>query len=141
MNRGDYIAMLASWEFSPPVVVGLIVTAAIYQRGWLTLRRRGAVQFTKLHLASFLLGLGTIFIALQSPLDAFGALSLQVHMVQHLLLMIFAPPLLLLSAPQLPLLAGMPAWFHEWIGPFARWHPLRATNQHRDRNRFTKGAP
>ena len=42
-----------------------------------------------------------------SPLHAFGAQLLQAHMVQHLLLMMVAPPLLWLGTPLLPLLQGL----------------------------------
>ena len=47
-------------------------------------------------------------------------------MVQHLLLMIVAPPLILLAAPQLPMLTGLPVWLLDWFGPFARWQRLQA---------------
>ncbi len=76
-----------------------------------------------------MLGLAVVLIAIQSPLDTFGAFSLQVHMVQHLLLMLVAAPLILLSAPRSPLLTAMPGWFHEWLAPFARWRLPRAVLQ------------
>ena len=40
-------------------------------------------------------------------------------MVQHLLLMMVAPPLLLLGAPIVPLLRGLPRWAaRDALGPF-----------------------
>jgi putative membrane protein len=51
---------------------------------------------------------------------------LTVHMIQHLLLMTFAPPLILLSAPVMPLLHGLPLHFVQVvIGPLFRWPPLQ----------------
>src|SRR5262249_18740289 len=54
------------------------------------------------------------------------ALLLQVHMVQHLLLMMVAPPLLWLGAPLFPLLRGLPPPIRTyWIAPLFRSRPLR----------------
>src|SRR2546427_7455547 len=39
-------------------------------------------------------GLLALFLALASPLDALAELLLQVHMIQHLVLMMVVPPLL-----------------------------------------------
>lgn len=48
-------------------------------------------------------------------------------MVQHLLLTMIAPPLLLLGAPQLPLLVGLPRRFvSQALGPFLNWPLLKA---------------
>ena len=43
---------------------------------------------------AFLGGMGALLLALASPLDAFADLLLQLHMVQHWLLMMVAPPLI-----------------------------------------------
>ena len=59
-----------------------------------------------------------VFLAIASPLDAFAGLLLQVHMVQHLFLMLLAPPLILAGAPYLPILSGLPRVFtREVLGP------------------------
>jgi caa3-type cytochrome oxidase assembly factor Caa3/CtaG len=53
-------------------------------------------------------------------------LLLQVHMIQHLLLMMVAPPLILAGAPYLPILSGLPRVFaREVVGPFLIWTPLK----------------
>jgi putative membrane protein len=52
-----------------------------------------------------------LWLAIGSPLEALDDASLVAHMIQHLLLMIAAPPLLLLGAPAIPLLHGLPQWF------------------------------
>jgi cytochrome c oxidase assembly factor CtaG len=68
----------------------------------------------------------TLWFAIASPLDAFSGLLLSAHMVQHLLLMSVAPPLILLGAPFLPLLRGLPRTFaREGVGPFLTWPALR----------------
>ncbi|MFM8764238.1 MAG: cytochrome c oxidase assembly protein, partial [Spartobacteria bacterium] len=56
---------------------------------------------------------------LASPLDAFASWLLSVHMVQHLLLTMVAPPLILQGAPFLPMLSGLPRRFvRSGLGPF-----------------------
>ena len=59
----------------------------------------------------FLLGLAIIWLAIGSPLDGFADALLSAHMVEHLLLMSFVPPLLLLGYPAVPLLRGLPRAF------------------------------
>src|SRR5262249_32271743 len=78
------------------------------------------------HLAAFLGGLAVIYLALASPLEPFAALLLQVHMVQHLLLMMVAPPLLWLGVPLFPLLRGLPRPVRVyWVAPLLSSPPLR----------------
>jgi cytochrome c oxidase assembly factor CtaG len=99
-------AVLSSWTFQPALALGLLLVAVLYGRGWAVLRRQMPARFPVWRLASFLAGLGTIFVAVASPLDAFAGLLLSVHMTQHLLLMLAAPPLLLLGAPPVVLPHG-----------------------------------
>src|SRR6202043_4124910 len=64
--------------------------------------------------------------ALASPIEPFSFFFLQVHMLQHLLLMMVAPPLLWLGAPLFPLLRGLPPPIRTlWIAPLFRSPALR----------------
>lgn len=120
-------ALLRSWPLDPWVVVPLLGAAAIYLRGWYSLRDRGARRFGPRQLYCFLGGIGALFLALASPIEAFSSLMLRIHMAQHLLLMVVAPPLLWLGAPLLPVLRGLPADVRSyWVGPFFRLACLRA---------------
>src|SRR5207244_6794919 len=111
-------AFLRSWPFDPWLLIALVVCAGIYLRGWLVLRRRDARRWHGGHAAAFLGGLAAIYLALASPIEPFAALLLQVHMVQHLLLMMAAPPLIWLGEPLFPLLAGLPRPIRTyWIAP------------------------
>ncbi|TFW09764.1 cytochrome c oxidase assembly protein, partial [Oxalobacteraceae bacterium OM1] len=49
--------------------------------------------------ACFAAGIGALAVALASPLDAMAERSFTAHMLQHLLLMLVAPPLLVWSRP------------------------------------------
>ena len=118
-------AALGSWSFPPWVVAGLLLTLGIYAHGWRQLHRQMPLRFGRRHLATFAAGLATIFVAIASPLDAFGGLLLQVHMTQHLLLMMVAPPLIWLGAPAAPLLRGLPRGVvKNGLGPFLAWPAL-----------------
>ena len=119
-------AFLRSWPFDPWLIVMLVVPAALYLRGWLLLHRRDPQRWHSGQLAAFLGGLAVLFASLASPIEPFAALLLQVHMAQHLLLMMFAPPLLWLGAPLFPLLRGLPQPIRVyWIAPLLRSRSLR----------------
>jgi putative membrane protein len=111
---------------SPPVALALLLAALVYLRGWLCLRSCSVNILAAWRLACFLVGLFLIWIALGSPLSAFDEQLLTVHMVQHLLLMTIAPPLILLGAPVMPFLHGLPRRFVQGaLGPMFRWSPLQ----------------
>jgi putative membrane protein len=119
-------AIFAEW--SPPVVltVTLIVASLIYLRGWFAIRETRRSQFPVWRLGSFLLGLAIIWTAVASPLDGFADVLLSAHMVEHLLLMSFVPPLLLLGYPVVPLLRGLPQGVTVYVlGPLIRVKALR----------------
>ena len=71
-------------------------------------------------------GLLSLWIALASPLDTFSGFVLTAHMVQHMILMMVAPPLILLGAPLIPLVRGLPIFAaREFAGPFLNWRPAQ----------------
>ena len=77
-------------------------------------------------ILAFTAGLAAIYVTIASPLDAFAGLLLQIHMIQHLVLMMLAPPLILAGAPYLPILSGLPRWFtREVLGPLLVWKPIK----------------
>lgn len=118
-------AALASWSF-PPVVTALnVLTALLHIRGWSELRRVMPGRFTPGRLACFLSGIATLEIALASPIDTFDSFLLTDHMIQHMLLMVIVPPLVLLGDPLIPLLRGLPRWIaRNVLGPFLSWSVL-----------------
>ena len=119
-------AIFGSWSILFEPTFALVLTAILYLAGWLKLRRLAPHRFDGWRLTSFLGGLLALFIAISSPLDTFDNLLLQVHMVQHLLFMMVAPPLLLLGNPFLPLLTGLPRSIaRNALGPFLNWRPMR----------------
>jgi putative membrane protein len=115
-------------EWSPPIVLTgtLIVVGLVYARGWFAIRETRRIEFPPQRLGFFLLGLAVIWLAIASPLDGFADVLLSAHMVEHLLLMSFAPPLLLLGWPVVPLLRGLPRGvIVHVLGPLIRMKALR----------------
>jgi len=80
-----------------------VFAGAVYLRGWL--RSRSIPPWRG---CSFLLGLLATWVAVVSPVAALDSHMLTAHMIQHLLLMTIAPPLIWLGEPLI--VAGPPRW-------------------------------
>src|SRR5580693_2587369 len=102
--------LFTTWDIPWAVTTALAVTAIIYIRGWILIHRTRPEQFPVWRLLAFLSGILAIFIAVASPLDTFSESLLFMHMAQHFVLMSIAPPLLVLGAPVVPILRGLPRW-------------------------------
>ena len=112
----------APGQFPPPRALQSSLSALIYLRGWWLLRRAGSPNIPPWRAATFIAGLLTLWIALASPMDVFNGFVLTAHMLQHMLLMMIAPPLILLGAPLIPMVRGLPIFAaREFAGPFLNW--------------------
>jgi putative membrane protein len=119
-------AALAPWTLPVSLDLILILEALLYLRGWIRLRLSRVNIVPAWRAASFLLGLFLIWLAVGSPLAAFDEQLLTVHMAQHLLLMTIAPALILLGAPLMPLLHGLPRHFTQiFLAPLFRYPPAQ----------------
>jgi putative membrane protein len=117
-------------SFPIPLTLVLAVATYFYARGWFRLRRAfpNAISFGQ--FAAFVSGIITIWVAAGSPLSVLDHELLSFHMIQHILLMAVAPPLLLIGAPVLVFSHGLPDWFlQRRAGPFFRWAPGRSTGR------------
>lgn len=86
------------WQLDPPTILPIVAAAALYAAGVRRLSRAGR-GWPRARAVAFASGLGALAIALASPVDAYADVSFSVHMAQHLLLTLVAPPLLALGAP------------------------------------------
>jgi len=96
----ELATLVTGWSFEPLVALPLLLTALAYL--WLVRRVDRAHAATPVPVsrsACFLGGLGAIAIALESPIAAYDTTLFSVHMVQHVILMFVAAPLLVLGAP------------------------------------------
>lgn len=118
-DRPSPESILLAWRLEPLVAGGLLVAAL----GWLWIVRRVA----RLHpgngvpiwrSVAFFAGLAATAVALMSGIERYDSTLFSMHMVQHLLLMLVAAPLLLLAAPVTQVLrAARPAVRQRWLVP------------------------
>jgi hypothetical protein len=119
-------SIFADWSLPIWLTCSILITAAIYLRGWLAIRKTRREQFNNVRLISFFAGLAILWLAIGSPMDGLADALLSAHMVEHLLLMSVVPPLLLYGLPTVPLLRGLPSAFTRFaLGPLLRIRPLR----------------
>ena len=116
-------SVLTQWSFDPSIVLGVVLTATIYTIGIRELAHRGRQgrSVSRRHVVYFALGLLSIVLAFESPIDLLSDQLLTIHMVQHVLLLLIAPPLLLLGKPIPVLVVGAPRPLVRWLaGSHAR---------------------
>src|SRR5262249_55646739 len=102
--------------------LALCVFAGVYLRGWRRLHNAGVPFVPAWRAITFFSGILVLWLALASPFDTFSGFVLSAHMLQHMLLMMVAPPLILLGAPLIPLVRGLPDFAaREFAGPFLNW--------------------
>ncbi len=92
----------SAWHWHPSVIAGLALMSILYAAGVGPLRHRfaWAEGVGRWRIGGFVAGVVVLWVALLSPLHELGdQYLLSAHMVQHLLLTLVAPPLLLLASP------------------------------------------
>jgi cytochrome c oxidase assembly factor CtaG len=113
----------SAWNMSPLVIGALVVAAIAYLRGLRRLGHAGHTLIGHRREAAFYAGLVCAGVALLSPLDALSDTLFSAHMVQHLVLILCAAPLVIYGAPTVPLLLCLPVRFRR---PLQRWRHKRA---------------
>ncbi|MCA9949261.1 MAG: cytochrome c oxidase assembly protein [Anaerolineales bacterium] len=115
-------AVLLSWAWRWDVTLLLFVMGGLYVTGWIRLRKRTYVSRRRnrphlvvwWRLIAYLSGLILVGVALMSPIDVLSQQLFFMHMIQHLLLIMIAPPLLMIANPMPFLLWGLPTrWRHK----------------------------
>src|ERR1700674_670340 len=110
------------WPFEPAVLIGVALAAMLYVVGGIGLRKHRDGW----RAVAFWLGLLTILLALQSPIEMLARQLFWVHMVQHLLLMVVAAPLLALAAPWTRLWRALPLRLRRLVARPLFLHPRLA---------------
>src|SRR6267142_1251371 len=108
------------WEFPASLTLTLLLSASLYLRVWIPTRSSSAAAIPAWKAGSFLLGLVLVWVAWVSPLAAYDHSLLTFHMIKHLLLMTFAPPLILLGEPMRVFWGTTPQLARSTIGRV--WH-------------------
>ena len=101
-------------------MVGTLTTLAVgascglvslfYAIGVTQAQRRGRATPSLWRRISFSTGIALLLISLIGPVDTLSGQYFTMHMIQHLLLVLIVPPLLLLGAPVVMVLRGLPAF-------------------------------
>jgi cytochrome c oxidase assembly factor CtaG len=103
-------APVERWTPTPWLWLGLILSVALYTRGYFVLRGRLGAPLRSgwLRACYFAAAIATLVTALLSPLDAWSDELFSAHMIQHELLMLVAAPLLVLARPLEPYFWALP---------------------------------
>ncbi|MFJ4923041.1 cytochrome c oxidase assembly protein [Streptomyces sp. NPDC088725] len=96
-------------QYSPDYffLIGCLLGLALYGWGVLRLRRRGD-SWSPGRTVSFALGVLTIAVTMCTKLNDYGMVMFSVHMVQHMIISMVSPILLLLGAPVTLALRALP---------------------------------
>jgi cytochrome c oxidase assembly factor CtaG len=108
------------WSFDPVVIV-MVLTVGAHEVGLRRLSRRSrevSRRARRRRSLAFYAGLFTLLLAIMSPLDYWSDDYFFVHMIDHLLLAFFAPILIVLGAPWVPLLFFLPVGARRAVGRF-----------------------
>jgi cytochrome c oxidase assembly factor CtaG len=130
------------WPFPPLVLLGCLVAEILYFRGWRVLVKEvHAKEDARAILSAtftasdsdtswwnswlwrgifFISAIAVFLLAASAPIDILSGRLFWMHMVQHLLLLIIMAPLLVASAPLLPLWLGLPRWARAAVKPPVR---------------------
>src|SRR5215471_19405251 len=116
--------VLTRWQFAPVVTAFAVVAAGLYLWGAERVRRRHPARPWPLwRTLTFLLGLLVIVAATESGIGTYDDTLFWVHMVQHLMLLMIAPPLLVAGQPITLLLHASRNPLHTWVKKFLRSGP------------------
>src|SRR6185369_14214215 len=111
--------LAAAWSLEPLVVISLTISALLFVVGF---RRQRSIR--KWEALCFAGGWLALFVALVSPLHAWGSVLFSAHMSQHEILMLVAAPLLVLGRPLITFLWALPLNWSRRIGNLGKFGPI-----------------
>lgn len=124
-----------NWSFDPFLLIVVAVVVA-HEIGLARLRLRSVParnRRRRIHSLVFYGGLGLLLVAVESPIDYWASRYFFVHMAEHLLIAFYAPILIVVGAPWVPLLFALPVGARRKVGRFfllGAWaRALRAVGQ------------
>jgi putative copper resistance protein D len=109
-------AVLTQWQSAPVVTAFAVLAAGLYLWGVVRVRRRHPARpWPAWRAGMFLGGLAVVVLALQSGLGTYDDVLFWDHMIQHLLLVMAAPPLLIFGQPITLLMHASRNPLHTWV--------------------------
>jgi cytochrome c oxidase assembly factor CtaG len=109
-------AVFTVWQFAPIVSAAVVAAAGLYLRGVVRVaRRHPARRWPAWKTGMFLGGLAVVVLATESGIGSYDNVLFWDHMVQHLMLIMVAPPLLIFGQPITLLLHASRNPLHTWV--------------------------
>jgi putative membrane protein len=114
------LSFITPYEFSPTVLLACVLAGGLFIRGMI-LRRQDHQRTGFWRSLSFLLGLGLIYLVMQTRIDYWSQHMFWVHRLQHLVLHHLGPFLIVLAVPHQIIASGLPTVLQRrWLAPL--WH-------------------
>ncbi|MCX4646949.1 cytochrome c oxidase assembly protein [Streptomyces sp. NPDC055059] len=104
------------WSADPFFLIGCLVALGLYGWGVVRLARRGD-SWQVGRTLSFVVGVLTVMLVMCTKLNDYGMVMFSVHMVQHMVISMLSPILLLMGAPITLALRAMPVARRGTKGP------------------------
>jgi cytochrome c oxidase assembly factor CtaG len=109
-------AVLTVWQFAPIVTAAVLAAAGLYLWGVVRVaRRHPARRWPAWKTGMFLGGLAVVVLATESGIGSYDSVLYWDHMVQHLMLIMVAPPLLIFGQPITLLMHASRNPLHTWV--------------------------
>ncbi len=123
----DALVFLLGWQGDPLIWLPVIVAALLWRHGVGRVNRaHPSNPVPRRRTVAWMLGLFAILVALDSGVERYDTTLFAVHMVQHMLLTLVAPPLLMYAGPiTLLLRASSAGTRRRWIFPFLHARVVR----------------
>ena len=114
-------AVVAVWQFAPVVTGAVVLAAGLYLWGVRRVaQRHPARPWPAWRTSMFLGGLAVVVLATESGIGSYDDVLFWDHMVQHLMLIMVAPPLLIVGQPITLLLHASRNPLHTWVKRIVR---------------------
>jgi len=119
LRVGYWLSFLGTWTFDPALAVPLVMATVLYSWGaWTVTARHPDSPWPGRTTVFFQSGVALLWVSLLGPVGAFDDTFFWAHMVQHVIMVMVAAPLLLLGAPILLILRVSPPRIRRrWVVP------------------------
>jgi putative copper resistance protein D len=109
-------AVFTVWQFAPIVTAAVVILAGLYLWGVVRVaHRHPARRWPAWKTGMFLGGLAVVVLATESGIGSYDDVLFWDHMVQHLMLIMVAPPLLIFGQPITLLMHASRNPLHTWV--------------------------
>jgi cytochrome c oxidase assembly factor CtaG len=117
----SWSAVFTVWQFAPIVTSVVVILAGLYLWGVVRVaRRHPARRWPAWRTGMFLGGLAVVVLATESGIGVYDDVLFWDHMVQHLMLIMVAPPLFIFGQPITLLMHASRNPVHSWAKRFLR---------------------